>query len=275
MPETVRLHVLGLLGDCLRDVFGHLGGLVRIAWPYYALAFLCGTAGLALGGESGWAGAAAGLLGPSTAGILVGLALLASTVKWQRHVVLAEPLRGIAPLNLRVLRYLFWSIAIGLLCALPLLAALVLAYSTDLVDRPAAQTPPYRLEPIGFVAGGLGSLAGIFLYLRLSIVLPSIAVDDRSMGFRRSWRLMRGHTLRLFAALLLLGLGLALLAASVGLVQAALEMAAEGRGVIPALTGLMLEAGVNLVASVAGASLLASAYLTLAGREVPGTAAPR
>ena len=86
-------------------------GLARIAWPYYALAAVSAVLGFALTGGSVVAEAAAAVLGPGTASILTALAVLACTVKWQRHVVLAEPLAGIAPLNGRVLRYCLWSVA--------------------------------------------------------------------------------------------------------------------------------------------------------------------
>ena len=72
MPETCRLPVLGLLGDALRDVFGNLGGLARIAWPYYALAAVSAVLGFALAGGSVVAEAAASVLGPGTASILTG-----------------------------------------------------------------------------------------------------------------------------------------------------------------------------------------------------------
>src|SRR4051794_41944816 len=48
MPATEPLPVLRLFGDALGDVLGHLGGLARIAWPYYALAAVCLIGGGAL-----------------------------------------------------------------------------------------------------------------------------------------------------------------------------------------------------------------------------------
>ena len=271
MAESMRLPVLGLLGDALRDVFGNPGELMRIAWPYYALAVISAALPFALASGS----SLAALLGPGTASILVGLAILACSVKWQRHVTLAEPLQGIAPLNLRVLRYTGWSAVIGLLCALPLLLGAALAYATGLISDDPTGAAPYRIGPAGIVVGGIGALAGALLFLRLSLVLPAISADDRSVTMVRSWQLTRGNALRLFAALLLLTLGLAMLGAAMGLIQSVLESAAEGGQLIPALTGLILQAVVNLVASMAGASLIASAYVKLAGATVADSAPPR
>ena len=271
MAESMRLPVLGLLGDALRDVFGNLGGLTRIAWPYYALAAMAAALPFALAGGSDLAA----FLGPGTASIVVGLAGLACTVKWQRHVALVEPLQGIAPLNLRVLRYAGWTFMIGFLCALPLLFGAALAYATGLVSDDSTGAAPYRIGPTGILVGGAGALAGALLFVRLSLVLPAISADDRSVTMAGSWQLTRGNALRLFAALLLLTLGLAMLGAAMSLIQSVLETAAEGGQLIPALTGLILQAAVNLVASVAGASLIASAYVKLADAAGQGTARPR
>src|SRR5687768_5435329 len=50
-PMPAKLPVLGLVGEALRDVFGNLAGLVRIAWPYYALAAALVLAGAVLASE--------------------------------------------------------------------------------------------------------------------------------------------------------------------------------------------------------------------------------
>ncbi len=265
MPETVRLPVLKLLGDALRDVFGNLAGLARIAWPYYALAAVSAVLGFALTGGSVVAEAAAAVLGPGTASILTALAVLACTVKWQRHVVLAEPLAGIAPLNGRVLRYCLWSVLISLLCALPVLAGFALAYALGLVGTDPTGAAPFRIGLAGILVCVASGLVGFLVILRLILVLPAVSVEDRSVTLKRSWQLTEGNALRLLSALLLLGLGLALLAAIMGLVQAALELAASGDGqLVPLITGIVLQAAVNLVASMAAASLVARAYQVLA-----------
>jgi hypothetical protein len=265
MPETMRLPVLGLLGDALRDVFGNLGGLARIAWPYYALATASAILGFALTGGSAVAETVAAVLGPGTASILTALAVLACTVKWQRHVVLAEPLSGIAPLNGRVLRYFLWSVLVSLLCALPILAGLALAFALGLLGADPTGETAFRIGPAGILVCVATGLVGFLLILRLVLVLPAVSVDDRSVTLRRSWQLTEGNALRLLAALLLLGLGLAMLGALLGLVQAALESGASDSGqLVPLTTGIGLQAAVNLLASMAAASLVARAYRMLA-----------
>lgn len=264
MAASVRLPVLGLLGQALRDVFGNLGGLVRIAWPYYALAAASAVAGYALSGGSALGDIVASVLGPGTASILTSLAVLACTVTWQRHVVLGEPLRGIAPLTPRVFRYFLWSVLISLLCALPILAAFSLAYGLGLVGEDPSGEAPLRIGLPGIAVCLLGALLGFLLVLRLILVLPAVSVDDRSLTLERSWQRTRGNALRLLAALLLLGLGLALLGAGLGLIQAALEAgAADDARTLPAVTGIALQAALSLVTSMAAASLLARAYQAL------------
>lgn len=265
MSTTVGLPVLGLLGDALRDVFGNLGGLARIAWPYYALAAFSAVLGFASTGGSVMAEAIAAVLGPGTASVLTALAVLACTVKWQRHVVLAEPLASIAPLNGRVLRYFAWSVLVSLLCALPILAGLALAFALGLLSADPTGETPYRIGLAGILVCVASGLVGFLVILRLILVLPAVSVDDRSVTVRRSWQLTAGNALRLLAALLLLGLGLALLGAVMGLMQAALETAAtDGGQLVPLMTGIILQAAVNLVASMAAASLIARAYMSLA-----------
>jgi hypothetical protein len=262
----MRLPVLGLLGEALRDVFGNLGGLVRIAWPYYALAAASAVAGFGLSGGSPLGDAIASVLGPGTASILISLAVLACTVTWQRNVVLGEPLRGIAPLTPRVFRYFLRSVLISSLCALPILAAFALAYGLGLVGADPSGEAPFRIGLPGIAVCLLGALTGFLLVLRLILVLPAASVDDRSLTLARSWQLTRGHAWHLLAALLLVGLGLALVGAGLGLIQAALEAAAVGGSpTLPAVTGIVLQSALSLVTSMTAASLLARAYRTLAG----------
>ena len=264
MPPTARLTVLGLLGFAWRDVLGNLGGLARIAWPYYALAAACAALGLALAGP-GLAGSLALALGPGTASVLTGIAVLACTVCWQRHVVLGEPLSGIAPLSGRVARYLLWSIVISLLCAAPILAGFALAYALGLVGPDPTGATAFAIGPAGIALTVAGFLLGVLLILRFILVLPAVSVDDRAMSFARSWRLTSGHGLKLLAALLLLTAGLALLGMIAALLQAALEAAGEG-AVVAVVSGFVLQALVNLIASVAAGSLIARAYVVLAGK---------
>jgi hypothetical protein len=261
MAQTAPLSVLGLLGFALRDVLGNLAGLARIAWPYYALAAACAALGFAFAGD-GPLGALAAMFGPGTAALVTGIAVVACTVVWQRHVVLGEPLAGIAPLNGRVLRYFLWSVVISLICAMPILAGFAATLGLGLTLPDPAGEGTFSMQPAGILVCGAAFVLGVVLILRLILILPAISVDDHAMTFARSWQVTRGHGLRMAGALLLLTAGLALFGAVMALVVAALEAAGDGSLVAPVL-GLILQAVVNLVATVAAASLIARAYMLL------------
>ena len=275
MPRT-PLPVLGLVGDSLRDVFGRLGGLGRIAWPYYALAALAAIAGVAPTGGSRLGDRAASLLGPGTAQLLAGLAVLACTVRWQRHVILGEELRGTAPLDGRVLRYAWRSLVLGLLCAVPVLVAGAVGVAVGLVVLDPQGAAPFRVGVPAIALLVAGVVAAVLLFVRLAPALPAVSVGDGTLGLRRSWRLTRGHGLRLLAALVLLALGVALLGALGGLLEALMAAVADvagdggpGRTVVWAAGG-GLQAGLDLVSAMLGASLVARVYRHLA--SAPDTA---
>ena len=262
MAQAAPRSVLGLLGFALRDVLGNLAGLARIAWPYYALAAVCAALGFAFAG-AGTLGDLANLFGPGTASLVTGIAVVACTVSWQRHVILGEPLAGTAPLNGRVARYFLWSMVISLICAVPILAGFGAVFGLGLAYPDPAGEGTFSIQPVGIMLCVAAFLLGVVLILRLILVLPAISVDDRTMTFARSWQVTRGHGLRLAGALLLLTAGLALFGALMALVVAALEAAGEGSLVAPVLA-LILQATVNLVATIAAASLIARAYALLA-----------
>ena len=261
MAQAAPITVLGLLGFALRDVAGHLGGLVRIAWPYYALALACAVLGFLFSGAD-TIGDVASFLGPGTTSLLTAIAVLACSVAWQRHVILGEPLAGIAPLNGRVARYFLWSSVLSLLCALPIALGFLAAFATGLAAPDADGSGTLSIGLAGILLCGAVFVASVVLILRLILVLPAASVDDRGMTFARSWRATRGHGLRLAGATLLLTAGLALCGAIAGLLVAALEFAGEGSLVAAALV-LIVQAVVNLIASVAIASLIARAYALL------------
>ena len=263
MPRTRSLPVLGLVGESLRDVFGNLRGLARIAWPYYALAALAAIAGVALTGDSILTSLAVALLGPGTAQVAAGLAVLACTVQWQRHAVLGEPLRGTAPLNRRVLRYSLWSVALALLCAVPVLAAGALGLAVGLVALDLEGAAPFRVGMPAMALLAAGVAAALLLFVRLAPILPAVSVDDGRFSLRRSWELTRGHGLRLLATLALLGLGVALLGTVGGLGEAlvlavaALASDARSSGPTVVLAASALKAVLDLIFAMVGASVFA------------------
>jgi hypothetical protein len=255
MPATNPLPVLRLFADALRDLLRNLGGLARIAWPYYALAAACLVGGFALSGGSTVAELVASLLGPGTASLVAGLAVLACTVEWQRHALLGEPLRGIAPLTGRAGHYALWSVALGLLCAVPVAAAAALGFSSGLIAL-----DPYSAEPFGIGLPGIallaaGAVLSFSILARLAVFLPGISVDDGGLGLRRAWKLTRGHGLRLLAVLLLLALAVGLLGVA-GSELYGLAAASPGGLLVGAAMQMLLD----LLSGVFGASVTAGIY---------------
>ncbi|MFL5336039.1 MAG: hypothetical protein ACJ8H8_23415 [Geminicoccaceae bacterium] len=255
MPATEPLPVLRLFGDALGDVLGHLGGLARIAWPYYALAAVCLIGGFALSSGSTMAELIASLLGPGTASLVAGLAVLACTVKWQRHALLGEPLRGTAPLNGRAGRYALWSLVLGLLCAFPAAAAVGLGFSTGLIALDLNGAEPFGIGLPGIALLVAGAVLSFSLLARLAVFLPGISVDDGRLGLWRAWELTRGQGLRLLAVLALLALAVGLLGAA-GSVLYGLAGAARGGP----LVGAAVQMALDLLSGVFGASVTAGIY---------------
>jgi hypothetical protein len=260
MEGGSKLPVLGVLGEALHDVLGNLAGLARVAWPYYLLAAGLGLlGGLPFEGPAGWVTSLVG----GTAGIVVSLGVLACVVRWQRHMLLGEALRGIAPLDRHVLRYVVWSLALALICAVPPLVALALGLATGIIDRTEGADTPFAIGVPGLTLLLAGAGVALLLFVRLGLVLPAASVGDRSMGLRGSWAVTRGQGLRLLAVLVLLTLGMGLLGAAAGLLDAALSVALRSEpagGSDATAATLVIETVVDLVTAVIGASVGAVVY---------------
>lgn len=264
MERSPPLPVLAVLGEALGSVLGNLGALVRIAWPYYALAAALLLADRA---ASGWAApgtaepAAPGLLAVAAA-VAVALGMLACQIRWQRHVILGEPLQGMAPLTGRVPRFFLWTVALVLIAAAPALVALALGIGTGLIVERDGEAP------LGIGAGGIlllaaGVLAGMYLFARLALVLPAVSVDDRGLRLKAAFAATRDQGLRLLALAVLVCLGLGLFGAVAGLVSAALASAFEPGGTGALLVPTVLDAAVDLVSAVMGAAVGAAVYRRL------------
>lgn len=272
MSNPTPLPVLRLVAEGLHDVFGNLGGLVRIAWPYYALATLFAVLGLWLAGGGVLGDTVAALVGGGTAQLILSLAVVACIVAWQRHVLVAAPLSGIAPLNGRVLRYVLWSFLLTVLCCLPILASGLLGAATGLIWANEGGSTPFSLGTGGVALLGLGAIISLVLFVRLNLVLPAISADDPALGLRRAWALTERHGLRLCGLFLLLLVGLWLLGALAGLAEALVgaiaTTTAEGDLVAapsPAamVAGMALNTGLDLLTAMIGASITARVYRQL------------
>lgn len=278
MSGSAPLNVLGLVGDALRDVFGQLAGLARIAWAWYALAAAFALLGVLLSGATPISDFMVSLVGGGTVQVILSLAVLACVVRWQRHIVIGEPLRGIAPLSRPVWRYSIWSLALGLVCLLPVVAAGLIALATEAITSNDTGETPFSIDIGGIVLLGIGAVLALLLFARLNLVLPAASVDDRPFGLMRSWLATRGHDLRLLAVFVILLLGLGLLGAVTGLARAVIDTAAGGVSepdvaTASAVASAVLNTGIDLVSAMIGASVTARLYQLLVATAQPATSA--
>ncbi len=256
------LPVLRVAGEAIRDVAFNVRGLCRIAWPYYALAGAMALAAwLAFGGS--WAGE----FGVGSAGVVVSLGALACAVRWQRHVVTGEPLRGTAPLDARVLRYFLWSLLLGVICAVPVAGTFLLGLAAGPIRRTPEGPTPFALSEAGVALLALGALGGLFLFVRLGLVLPAASVGDRRTGLRSAWAASRGQLLPLAGIVGLLALGIGVLGGVGGLFDAVFRAATDAPEGSTTPWGLALDAALDLLTAVLGASVVANVYRRLVGGQ--------
>lgn len=206
VADAVRLPVLSLLAESLRDVLGNLAGLGRAVWPWVVFGVAAAGVGHALlpplpAGElpssaedvPAWLIAVLG-------GIVLLLGMIALSVVWQRHVILGEPLSGAAPLSRLAWRYLLSSATVYLAAALPFAGCVVVFAVLDAAAGPSGETS----EGTALFATVAGTLAGVLVLVGLSLAPVAVSVGDRSVTLRQSWSLARADHGRLVAAFLLL-----------------------------------------------------------------------
>ena len=271
---AVRLPVLGMVGRAFEDVWAGLGGVARMAWPWYAAALaptLAGEVAASYGAGSALWDVAAGLAG--------GGAVLACSARWQRHLIMGKSLRRPAQLDRNVGRYAA-LLRVLMLSAAPVGLAVLGVVLVGAV-RPGADGRPWAgagAVGTGLVAAGL--VAGGVLLARLSLLPPAACVGDPLTGLRRSWRATRGNGVRLLAALLILALAMPVGGLAVEVSRGAAQAVARAGGADGAgleLSGALAAAAVDslalLLLGLVIAGLLAQAYvrLTLVPRpQLPG-----
>lgn len=197
VPVDGRLPLSQLIETVYGRLFGNLGVFMRIAlaWTGITVVLLIVLSILA---PRAWGGPAGDLvMGAIGAGTAIG---------WHRFV-LREERRAFSRPN-TLARYV-------LLAAVAALPGAAIA----LVGTPAIAV---LLRGLGERTGATAMTAVIILLvvigsavtLRLSLILPAVAIGDRSMTFRRSWAATRGHTIAIFIGCItvqippLLGVGL-------------------------------------------------------------------
>lgn len=197
-PAREPLPVFAIVAAAYRYVWAELPALLRLSAPWLA-------AGLALFAG----GAVLGLYRFETAAMLEGLldwlGYAAVAVAWLRHLVLGEPWPAFgAPPGAPAVRYLLWSVVLGVCASLPVGVASLLAAAA-----PALWIPLL----------GAGVLAAVAIAVHLLFVPVGAALDERP-SFAQSAALVRGHAIRIVvgfvSAILPLGIAGALAAVAVG-----------------------------------------------------------
>src|SRR5262249_42884824 len=191
---------------------------------------------------------------------LLGIPLIiAFAVAWHRATLIGEAPQGWmkARFGGRELRYagmilLFMLLVFGLLLlgALLYLAVAGAGRAGDL---------PWGMPALGLIS--------LFFASRFILVFPAIALGDRRLGLRQSWRLTRGHGAALFARLCRACLPLALLKYAL---LGAVYLLTRGQGPVGQLLQLLLIAPLFLVLDFAGTAacvgFMSQAYRALAAR---------
>ncbi len=182
---------------------------------------------------------------------IVAIAMAATAVTWQRAVLLGLRPAGWFSLALdgRVCRY--FAVGVGLMITFYIalfFARLILA---------AAGTGG---QAVGLAAAVIAIVGATWVFIRLVLKFPAIAIDDAAMTFDRSWRLTRGNTLRLW-----LGIVVCLAPMIVGLHVLGFVFAsatALDARILQLTLGVMMIALAFLEAGILGA-FLSFAYIAL------------
>ena len=247
------------------DVYDNRRGFLATAGLWILLLW---ATSVVLFWSGGWAGAAAGFLGA----VLVLVAHPAVSVAWHRHVILDDGLPSpMAPLTGPVGRYLLWAVLISLLAALPaVVAGLVLSLvlgaglPTDLLEGRAGSA-------LGTVVSLVLLLIGLLVWVRLVLVLPTVAVD-RPPSLREASRRMAGSVVRFIAGGILILIPIAVATLAIGVLVAAIGVGAAEAGLAPG-PGLaamlafalveLLDQGLQFIGTVLYTAYLSFAYLWL------------
>src|SRR3954449_12093887 len=138
---AVRLPVLGMVGRAFEDVWASLGGVARMAWPWYAAALAAALAPT-LAGEVAASYGAGSALWDVAAGLAGGAAVLACSARWQRHLIMGESLRRPARLDRHIGRYAAALLRVLMLSAVPVGLAVLGVVLVGAV-RPGADGRPW------------------------------------------------------------------------------------------------------------------------------------
>ena len=221
---------------------------VRISWPL----ILVMVSTLALGGSADLAENLSATQPMSGADVLLQLAMAVAgtwvAVAWHRYVLLEETSGPVPPFHgKRMLAYFFTALGIGL--AVGLVAGLVIGLVGLLT---------FNLMPLFFVAVFVILVGAIWVFYRLSPLLPAAAIGE-SLGVKAAW----AATAQISGAVLVAVLILAISAIGIGLVIV------FGLFPISISLGMAMIAVLQWAYSMVGISILTTVYgISVQGRSL-------
>ena len=233
------------------DVLGNLQGLLRVGGLWLVLSWA-----LMMLGHS------VPLLG-TAADLAVALGAAAVAVAWHRRLLANDPLTArMAPIDRRVIRYFALSLMLAFLVGILPLVAL---FATMGVGEGEEFSPGF-----GILLAPVLMIVCIYVAMRLQLVFPATAIDDRAITPAGSWRITHGNGWRLVLGFFLATLPVAIVALALAFL---LAWAAEASGSI-ALTALadLAAVGNAWLQAPLIASFLSFAYLFFRQEAGGGTA---
>ena len=269
MDQPRKLPVWRTVKAAYGDVLRHWRLALRAAGLWAALIVLV---------EGGWAlffGPAAPLSAealpnaeavarPLLLGLLSGLLWLlgpaAVAAFWHRRILHGDARIGVAaPFDRRAVRYLVVLGLISLFVAVPVFMLAVFGGLFGVMAGMAQESEGFAAAA-GSVVGALVVALTAVLFVRMELVLPSVAADERPITLGESFRLTRGNTLRLLFSLFLQFLVAFPLMLVIGLLQVPLAHMGLEIGL------LILTTLANFFFLLVGAAWLSLAYGHLSGR---------
>lgn len=277
MTQTTKID----LPDGLSRTFSVLGEnlgsffMLIVGWSLLAIAVWYGTqialvevlradAGLAEAYLS-WPEEGRLLIGLAPLAIVSTLGTISMVIAWHRRIILGVVPDSPFPTAIGpILGYLGRVIAVF---AIPFVPLVLFAAGLALLRDPSSGT---AATVAGAAVFSVAAIGGMLLVMRFSLVLPGIAVGDRTMTFSRAWKLSEGNTWRLFW-------GVFVAALPFTIVQRICEKLLEVERVAES-SGAMIILGVGIIAEMlsyaTAAGFFSFAYLQLAAAESRSTMPP-
>jgi hypothetical protein len=241
MPTSAaKLPMTRTVARAYSSLFDNPGQFARAGWVWMAVAYA--------------AQLASGLFAVRFAGTIVHfLSLTAFAVVWHRGILLGEHPRGLVYLRFgrEELRYFL----LGLLLTAAILAPVIV------VQQWAVATVPHArgLSALLIMASLLVVVAATLIAVtRLTLIYPATAIGAFALGFRRSWRLTRGSTLRILGGAVLATLPWTII--SMTLNTLVKELAADVGGLAAAVPVLAVEIIISFAQIAVCAAFLSYAY---------------